>query len=134
MYRLLLTAVMFMALAAPGQAQLPDSSWATRVAALYEGELVSDGQYAPVSTYFKIGHSPLPAGHYVFVEPSGKRIGGELTDCTPSPSLELACRWHDPYGSGRVVFMFAKDLRSFKGRWSDADQRAWYPWNGSKKD
>ena len=134
MSKLLLATIIVMALVEPSQAQTPDPQWVTRLAGQYEGELASNGKYLPVSTFLKVGQANSLTGYYVFIEPGNKRVSGELTECAPRPPFELACQWHDPYGSGRVVFTFAKDLRSFKGRWSDPAQQAWFPWNGIRKD
>lgn len=127
------TTIVVMAVAVTAHAQSPDPQWTSKLNGHYEGELVSNGNFLPVSTFLKPGQSSGPTGYYVFIEPGNKQVSGELTDCTPKPSLELACQWHDPYGSGRVVFTFAQDLRSFKGRWSNAAGQHWLPWNGTRQ-
>jgi hypothetical protein len=101
----------------------------------YEGELLNRGRFRPVGTHLKFGSDSSWSGYYEFFDVDRKQASGELTDCKATAPLELACQWHDPFGTGRVVFTFAPDLRSFKGRWSPSSQpQSWFPWSGSKQE
>ena len=122
------------AAALSAQAQSPESLSPSRISGRYHGELASNGRYLPVTTFLKAEGSSRLSGHYVFVEPGDRKVGGELVDCSPRPPLDLACEWHDPYGAGRVVFTFASNLLSFKGRWSGQPPQGWFPWGGIKQD
>lgn len=109
-------------------------SWIEKTEGEYRGELLTGNAFAPVVTTLRVQSAATIVGHYVFVEPSGKNVGGELTDCAPMPSRELGCRWHDEYGTGRLVLTFDANLKSFRGRWSSSQSPArWQPWSGRRE-
>jgi hypothetical protein len=96
---------------------------------------LSDGRFRPVTTHFKAEHEGAWIGYYEFVDVGSRLVSGELTECKTVAALELACQWHDRFGTGRVFFTFASDLRSFKGRWSPSSQpQTWFPWSGSRQE
>lgn len=108
--------------------------WIGEIAGEYRGALLTGNDFAPVVSTLRIQSDATIVGHYVFVEPSGKTVGGELTDCAPMPSRELVCRWHDEYGTGWLVLTFDKSLKSFRGRWSSSQSPArWHPWSGRRE-
>jgi hypothetical protein len=110
-----------------------NSGWTERIAGQYEGELQSGSGFNPVTTHLKKPAGDTIEGFYILIEPTGRKVGGELTECAPLPAHELSCRWHDEYGSGRLVLTFDADLKSFQGRWSPSASQRWLPWSGTKR-
>ena len=99
----------------------------------YSGSVYSGGDFADITTVFKLNNAGELFGSYEFVD-GDTSTKGSLSQVEVLAERVFAFTWTDRYGQGRLVVLFAGDLSSFLGYYGEALDSASDIWTGLRDE